>query len=120
MQAPSGSASYEASDAPNSIKQMILEGVKGTPGGPGLIGYLDGVSWISPEAWGSPYLAVHLYNAGHLSQSNNLQVAEGGNARSKVYANDISSRLTGWNGGHGGCVASVQCPGQLRPSSDCV
>jgi len=80
------------------------------------------VSWIprGEGEWGSPYLAVHLYNAGSISQGDNLQVADGNNPRSKVYANDISSRLLGWDGGNAGCLASVQCPGQLRPASDCV
>jgi hypothetical protein len=122
MQAAGGSISFNPADAANSIEQMIRDGVEGTASGPGLVGYLNGggiISWIQHTSLGNPYLAVHLYNAGSVTGGDNLGVVEGVNKKSKVYASDISSRLTGWDGGHAGCLASAQCPGQLREASEC-
>ncbi|KAF2501149.1 hypothetical protein BU16DRAFT_522158 [Lophium mytilinum] len=119
MQAAGGSVSFNPKDPENSIEQMIRDGVQGVGAAPGLAGYLNGVSWINNGQFGNPYLAAHIYNAGCASGGDNLAVVEGSGPKSKVYASDISSRLTGWNGERAGCLASAQCPGQLRQASDC-
>ncbi|KAF2814726.1 uncharacterized protein BDZ99DRAFT_408085 [Mytilinidion resinicola] len=119
MQAAGGSVSFNPKDPENSIEQMIRDGVRGVGEVPGLAGYLNGISWIQNAEFGNPYLAAHLYNAGSATGGGNLGVIEGGNKKSKVYASDISSRLTGWDGGYAGCLASTQCPGQLREAGDC-
>lgn len=135
MQAPPGSGSFDAKDPSGSILNMIQDGVYGIDplravqasenlphGAPGLLQYLNGgpddLYWIDSQYWGNPYAAVHLYNGGTIS-SQDLTREEYGNPVTKVYANDITSRLTGWDGAPAGCMASVKCPGALRTADSC-
>ncbi|KAH7119850.1 hypothetical protein B0J11DRAFT_400175, partial [Dendryphion nanum] len=81
----------------HTVEDMIREGVFGIPTG----------SQEFPNGWpgfldlaGNPFAAAHAYNAGRLT-SVMLNVDDG--ARSVSYANDIASRLLGWNGAKEGC-----------------
>lgn len=125
-----GASKFDASNPSSSILAMIQAGVYGVDvaqannmyGEPGLVQLLNGLpdspGWEDPQFWGNPYAAVHAYNGGKISGPN-LAVEEYGNPKTKVYANDIASRLTGWNGAYAGCIASTRCPTQLRSANDC-
>jgi len=135
MQAPPGSGSFDAKDPSGSILNMIQDGVYGIDplravqasenlphGAPGILQYLNGgpddLYWIDSQYWGNPYAAVHLYNGGTIS-SQDLTREEYSNPKTKVYANDITSRLKGWDGAPAGCMVSVKCPGALRTADSC-
>ncbi|KAF2192385.1 hypothetical protein K469DRAFT_800239 [Zopfia rhizophila CBS 207.26] len=114
-----GGAKYDAADPAGSIHEMISDAIYGVSrpsenhpsGTPGYIQYFNAaqgdLSWIQGDYWqGNPFAAAHMYNAGGIS-SRYLNTQEGGNKNSKVYANDIASRLLGWNGQRPGCEASM-------------
>jgi len=118
-----GGAVFSKADPSGSIHQMISNAVFGANGKPGFLQYFAGgatdLSWIDQKYWGNPYAAAHIYNAGSIS-STLLNKQEGDNLNSKSYANDIASRLLGWNGQRPGCLASVQCKGlDLRTAALC-
>lgn len=117
MQVSQGS-DFKEDDAANSVLQMIKDGVYGT-NKPGLYHFFVGekVEWIknwlkddgkNPEEYfGNPWSAVHIYNAGKISSKDMNTTEYEYNPNTRVYANDIASRLIGWNGQAPGCRASA-------------
>lgn len=98
MQAAKGSTAYNPSDSAGSVKQMILDGVQGTPQGPGLVQYMtnDASLAYTNNKWSlNPFSASRCYNSGSVSTSGNLDEAQYG---VQSYANDIANRLLGWDG----------------------
>jgi len=103
-----GGSTFKDDDPEGSILQMLRDAVFGAAGKPGYYHYFTGeeLTWISPEFYGNPYAAAHLYNGGSIS-SPNLNIMESGVEPSKSYANDIASRLIGWDGSPEGCKISA-------------
>lgn len=107
-----GSAGFDASNPKESIKSMIENGVYGTSSVPGFLTYFNSnnaeLSWVNTQLInGNPFAAAHVYNTGHID-SENLATDRG---KSNYYANDVLSRLQGWNGWAAGCEKSRQCDG---------
>ncbi|KAJ6126384.1 hypothetical protein N7523_001996 [Penicillium sp. IBT 18751x] len=85
----------------SEILQMIMDGVEGTPTGPGLKaliaqegGTLDVTSF---------YKAARAYNSGAVASSGNL----GQGDATHCYASDIANRLLGWTDGPSLCAPNV-------------
>lgn len=108
-----GGSGFQASDPAGSIHQMISDAVYGVQGKPGFLHRFRGgspdLSWTDSVYWGNPYAAVRQYNGG-LITSPELNVPQEGNEITQTYANDIASRLLGWNGWPAGCRKSVEDP----------
>ncbi|KAF2440413.1 hypothetical protein P171DRAFT_100427 [Karstenula rhodostoma CBS 690.94] len=108
-----GSAPFSAYNPKISIKNMIEDGIYGTPGVPGFLSYFNcdasapsELTWVNTQLInGNPYAAAHVYNTGHIDDVN-LSTDKG---KSNYYAHDILSRLQGWNGWKGGCEKSRGC-----------
>ncbi|KAF2476685.1 uncharacterized protein BDR25DRAFT_210346 [Lindgomyces ingoldianus] len=106
-----GAANFSSSEPEKSIREMIEDSVYGVsePGD---------LSWIKGTFWqGNPFAAAHLYNAGSVEENLTVQVGE--NLNSKWYANDIASRLLGWNGSKQGCENSRKCPNHGFENRQC-
>ncbi|KAJ5394745.1 hypothetical protein N7509_000003 [Penicillium cosmopolitanum] len=72
---------------------MILDGVEGTPAGPGLKALIAQEGGSTDVA--SFYKAARAYNSGTVASSGNL----GQGIATHCYASDIANRLLGWTNG---------------------
>jgi hypothetical protein len=85
----------------SEILQMIIDGVEGTPTGPGLkelIAQEGGSAHVA-----SFYKAARAYNSGAVASSGNL----GQGIATHCYASDIANRLMGWTDGPSLCAPNV-------------
>ncbi|KAJ5938378.1 hypothetical protein N7466_001512 [Penicillium verhagenii] len=107
MQSHEGSGSCNRDGAiqnpcPESeIHQMIMDGVEGTPDGPGLKALIAQEG--GPTNVASFYKAARAYNSGAVASSGNL----GQGIATHCYASDIANRLMGWTDGPSLCAPNV-------------
>ncbi|KAJ5543892.1 hypothetical protein N7494_005171 [Penicillium frequentans] len=82
------------------IHQMIMDGVEGTPAGPGLKALIaqEGSAHVA-----SFYKAARAYNSGAVASSGNL----GQGIATHCYASDIANRLMGWTNGPSLCAPNM-------------
>ena len=83
---------------------MITDGTIGTSSGYGLQqtvtqALAQGGSSDGQEA----YMAVRMYNSGHVDASGDLDAGNG----NQCYASDIANRLTGWVDSPSGCTLTL-------------
>ncbi len=97
MQSSPGGVSYDSSNMQGSITQMVVDGVQGTSGGPGLVDWF--IDWdydygVSANTGGNPYNVARGYNSGSVDFSN----LNDGFSSTASYVSDVANRLQGWNG----------------------
>lgn len=80
----------------SEIKQMIQDGVAGTPSGDGLKQLLEKATGQDAQRF---YQAARMYNSGSLDPSGNLGLG----VATHCYCSDIANRLTGWSAGVSKC-----------------
>ncbi|KAJ5982375.1 hypothetical protein N7451_012475 [Penicillium sp. IBT 35674x] len=85
----------------SEILQMIIDGVEGTPAGPGLKALIAQEGGSTDAA--SFYKAARAYNSGAVASSGNL----GQGIATHCYASDIANRLLGWTDGPSLCAPNV-------------
>lgn len=81
---------FDASDVSNSILQMVRDGVRGTPSGPGLLGLFNDDALTGGNLWN----VFRAYNSGSID-AENLSDPMGATA---AYVSNMANYLTGWNG----------------------
>lgn len=80
---------------------MIMDGVEGTPAGPGLKALIAQEGGSAHVA--SFYKAARAYNSGAVASSGNL----GQGIATHCYASDIANRLLGWSDGPSLCAPNM-------------
>jgi hypothetical protein len=85
----------------SEIHQMILDGVEGTPAGPGLKALIAQEGGSTDVA--SFYKAARAYNSGTVASSGNL----GQGIATHCYASDTANRLLGWTNGPSRCAPNI-------------
>ncbi|KAJ5267290.1 hypothetical protein N7478_010098 [Penicillium angulare] len=82
----------------SEILQMILDGVEGTPAGPGLMALIAQEGGAADVT--SYYKAARAYNSGAVASNGNL--GQGG--ATHCYVSDVANRLMGWTDGPSLCA----------------
>jgi hypothetical protein len=83
----------------SEIKQMIQDGVAGTPSGDGLEQLFEKATGETAQKY---YRAARMYNSGSLDPSGSL----GRGGATACYCSDIANRLLGWSQGASKCTVA--------------